>query len=371
MQRIKCSICNSNIEHIYKIDNIPNQLSCVNEPNLEISTLSISQCVECNTIQLDKLIPLEILYKNSHNHNSIGNLWNNYFELFIKKIQNIINNKTVLEIGCPSGKIALKSNYYKHWYIVEPNKNPDVIFKENITFIEKFFNDDLSLNEKIDVIIHSHLFEHIYEPNIFLSKCNKILNDNGDMFFGVPNMEYFIKTNTCPFLGLFFEHTIFLNKENISYLLNKNNFEIIDIIDYENHSILFHCKKRSFLQKINNSFFIPKYNDSFFMTLKYYETFIKKCNDSIRKTNKNVYIFSASYITQIILAIGLNAGKLNGILDNCKEKEGKYLFGYNLKIFNPSILSNEDSIVILKNGYYANEVLLQIKDINSHTEIIM
>jgi hypothetical protein len=45
------------------------------------------------------------------------------------------------------------------------------------------------------------------------------------MFFGVPNMQHFTETNICPFLGLFFEHTIFLNKENISYLLHLFTFK--------------------------------------------------------------------------------------------------------------------------------------------------
>lgn len=63
------------------------------------------------------------------------------------------------------------------------------------------------------------------------------------MFFGVPNMNYFTESSICPFLGIFFEHTCFLNKENINILLNNNNFEIIECIDYENHSILYYCKK--------------------------------------------------------------------------------------------------------------------------------
>jgi len=179
-------------------------------------------------------MPLDILYAESHNHISVGKMWENYFKLFMHKINHIVKNKNILEIGDPSGKIALKADEYNKWFIVEPNKNPNIAFDKKIFFIESFFDDNFNINEKIDVIIHSHLFEHIYEPNNFLKKCYKVLNNEGDMFFGVPNMQHFTETDACPFLGIFFEHTIFLNKENISYLLNNNNFEIIEIIDFEN-----------------------------------------------------------------------------------------------------------------------------------------
>ena len=96
----------------------------------------------------------------------------------------------------------------------------------------------------MDIIIHSHLFEHIYEPNKFLNDCYHLLNDNGEMFFGIPNMEYIAEKSIAPFFGVFFEHTIFYNRENITYLLHKNNFELINIHYYGNHSIFFHVKKQ-------------------------------------------------------------------------------------------------------------------------------
>jgi predicted SAM-dependent methyltransferase len=350
---------------------MPIQLACIDRPRGESNTLSFSQCEECNTIQLDDLVNLATLYSNSHNYTSVGNVWEKYFSLFIENIEKLVNDKIVLEIGCPSGKIATNLKNYNKWYIVEPNKNPNVIFNEKIIFMNNYFDNDFILQDKVDVIVHSHLFEHIYEPNNFLSKCYDILNDNGEMFFGVPNMQTFVDTPICPFVGVFFEHTIFLNKENITYLLKRNNFEIIKIIDYVSHSTLYHCKKIYPSSQIPiETFSITNYYDSFFDTLEYYKTFIQMCNDVIESTTKDVYIFAASYNTQLLLTIGLSSKKIKGILDNSKDKQGKYLYGYDLQIFNPSIISNDNCIVILKNGYYSNEVFSQLKDINKNVEII-
>jgi hypothetical protein len=97
------------------------------------------------------------------------------------------------------------------------------------------------------------------------------------------------------------------------------------------------------------------------------------CKNQISKIQnqyKNIYIFGAYYNTQILLAMGLNDINIFGILDNCIEKQNKYLYGYNILIKSPNILKNEDSIVILKNGVYSKEIYDQIININKNTYII-
>jgi hypothetical protein len=68
---------------------------------------------------------------------------------------------------------------------------------------------------------------------------------------------------------------------------------------------------------------------------------------------------------------GLNKKKIVGILDNDKLKIGKYLYGTNFKIFEPSILKNiKNSCVILRAGSYNEEIKKQILLINPNIKII-
>jgi SAM-dependent methyltransferase len=348
---------------------MPIKLSCVENPELNTESMSFAQCVKCNTIQLDNLIPLNILYSSSHNYTSVGKIWDGYFNLFSELVTPIVLNKIILEIGDPSGKIANRINGFDKWYIIEPNKNLNINFKPNIEVIEEFFDSNFTTDKKIDIIVHSHLFEHIYEPNQFLTKCYELLTPNGEIFFGVPNMEHIGTNALCPFLGIFFEHTVFLNKQNITYLLESNGFKVLDIYDYLSHSTLYHAKK---INKTNQFNLVPinNFKNLFIETLDNYINFINNTNNIIISSNLPVYIFGASYNSQIILALGININKIVGILDNCIDKHNKYLYGYNLKIYNPQILKDINSIVILKNGYYIDEIKSQILDINPNTIIL-
>ena len=139
MNRYNCSICNGELKNIYTLEKTPISLSCVSSiEKYDYSNMSFSECIICNTIQLDKLIPLELLYSKSHNYVSVGETWKGYFELFNENINKVIKDKNILEIGCPSGKLALSHNEYNKWYIIEPNKNNSIEFNEKIVFIESF-----------------------------------------------------------------------------------------------------------------------------------------------------------------------------------------------------------------------------------------
>lgn len=372
--RTHCCICDSSLyTPFYSLPNVPIKLACVSTPTIQKESLSFCCCNKCQTIQLRNLIPLDILYSESHNYVSVGQTWENYFQCMREILQPLTHQKTILEIGDPSAKLANHIDNYHKWYIVEPNKNPNIVFHPNIKFIPQFFDYRFSLSEPVDIIVHSHVFEHMYEPVKFLQKCWELLRPDGEMVFAIPDMEYIADRNLAPFLGIFFEHTVFLSRENIRYLLESTGFTLETIIPYKNHSIIFRARK-TFLpdQPISVPVF-KNHMTSFLNSLDQFEKYVEIVNKNLSKhKNKPIYIFSASYNTQLLLALGIQEKKIDGILDNSREKQGKYLYGTSLKIFSPNeTLKEKQCVVILKNGYYLDEIMMQIANLNSTTILIM
>ena len=191
------------------------------------------------------------------------------------------------------------------------------------------------------------------------------MNDSGDMFFSIPNMEYFSK-NGAPFSGIYSEHTYFLNKVNMIYLLNKSNYEVCAIKYFKNHSIFFHCKKNNNLNISTLS--LKQYNLSneyiFDKTNKYFSELVSNINNKIQN-KKNIFIFGCHQNSQILLHFGLNSENIVCILDNDKNKQGKYFYGTNLLCKSPDIISNiEEPIVICHIGVYTKEVKIQLDKMN-------
>ena len=190
------------------------------------------------------------------------------------------------------------------------------------------------------------------------------------MVFSLPNMQKWLENKWTNCLN--FEHTIFMNENVIEFLLNNNNFSIIDKKYFSNHSIFIRAE-------INNNLIKNKlnidYNDNKYLFLdmqNHYSNLVEKLNNIIRKTNKEIYLFGAHLFSQYLLYNGLDNKKIKNILDNNLNKQGKRLYGTNLIVQSPKILQNNtNSIVILCAGAYNEEIQRDIQEnINHKIEIL-
>ena len=88
--RNNCVICDNILSELYYFKKFPIKFNVTNNEKIDyiMEDLSLSFCKICNTIQINKLINLEILYDTPHNNYIIGKKWENHyieFTNFIKK----------------------------------------------------------------------------------------------------------------------------------------------------------------------------------------------------------------------------------------------------------------------------------------------
>jgi SAM-dependent methyltransferase len=335
--------------------------------NYKINSYTLCECDTCGEMMIAELLDLNDVYLNNHNTDIVGNIWSNHYNEFSNFILNDIKDKIILEIGDPSAKIANISKEFKKWYIVEPNiEKSDT---NNIIFINSFFDDSFDTIKDVDIIIHSHYFEHSNNPNQFLKKCNEILKNDGTMFMSVPNMEYLLDTKKSISCILNFEHTFYLNDEIIDYLLNKNGFSIESKQNYENHSIFYKIKKTSKSIKNIKLNISSKFNTIWDETL----INIQNTNNILKNINHtNIYIYGAHVNTQFYLYNGIDSDKIKGIIDNSKKKKNQILYGTDKIVNSPDIIENMDECVVICNhvGIYYDEISKQLKGINKNVKII-
>ena len=369
--RYKCCICDNSLNSIINLENYPISLAMSNNNNYTFNELIFTECVNCKTIQIKKLIDLKILYNQPHNNNIIGKTWIEHFE----KFSSIINrfkkhNDNILEIGGPTDKIEKYVDNYSQWTLMDPNS---VKYSgKNIQNINNFFSEEYKFDCKFDTIIHSHLLEHLYEPKKMLLKMAELLTDDGNMFISIPNLH--LHSFDIIFLGMNFEHTYFINEINMLYLYNICNLQIINKEYYKNHSIFYHLKKTThtktitllLLRELNLGYKLLLLNKIDEMKVK-----INNINLINNNNNNNTYIFGCHSNTQAMLYFGLNPRNIKCILDNDPLKWNKMLYGYQLLCNRPEIIKNEKNVIIICNiGVYTYEVKKQLLEINNSIKFI-
>lgn len=325
------------------------------------------------SIELLNLIPLNLLYRNGHNAGSTGKLWERHHKEFAKFLMNF-KPKSVLEIGGGHGKLArecLEFDKNLSYTIIEPNQG---IKDERINYIDGFFEKDILKDKKFDCITHSHTFEHIYEPNKFLSECaSMLLNEGGGgvMVFSLPNMQKWLENKFVNCLC--FEHTLFLSEKILEFLCAKNQFKILKKRYFEEHSVFYALKIDKSIKTdevileneyANNKALFENY-------MWFYKEKIDTLNLMIEQSQKEIYLFGAHLFSQFLLYNGLKSEKIKGILDNDANKQGKRLYGTKFSIFSPNILKGKkDILLILNAGIYNEEIKKGILELNEDIKII-
>lgn len=370
---MKCIISkNSKFEILFKLKNFPIFAGVSKNKKFIKKNLNFWINKNTGTVQIYPRVRLDILYKRGHGSGTIGKTWSNHHEFFFKFIESKIKKK-ILEIGAGDNSLTNKINNYEKidkFYSVGKNISN---YKKNkkIKIINSFFSRQTmkrEINDKLNCIIHSHFFEHLYDPNNFLRIIYNILDKNGFHCFSVPNMTEMLKLFQTNVVN--FEHPYYYDKELIKKILLNNGFKIIKTKKFlKNHSIMFITKKMTKPKVQKYSKYIK--NKKIFTKLYSAWKKDKLKLDTLINTEKPVFLFGAHIFSQVILHLIEKKEKILGILDNDKNKIGKFLYGFDAKVFNPSILKEyKKPYVYMRLGSYTNEVKKQILRINKRTKFV-
>jgi hypothetical protein len=358
---------NDDLETIYTIPNFPVFMGVTTEPIKNDINFPMNFQISKGTgmVQINPLVPLELVYQYSHNSGIVGKTWSEHHKSLASFIMKY-NPDNVLEIGGFTGILAshcLLSNENIAWSIADPHaENND----ERIKIYKTFFDENFKIDKPVGMIVHSHLLEHIIDVNKFLSCCYSNLEEDGLMILSIPNFKQFIKNRFLNCLN--FEHTICLDEDFLVYLFNKYNFRIVEKEYFGESNSIFFCLKKTSVS-INTE--LPKdvYETNKSNMLEYFrdtENFI----DLINKREEKFYLFGAHVTSQFILAMGLDKNKIICILDNDSKKMNNRLYGTKLLVQSPHILElDKEPYIIVKNGSYDKEISEQILEINPKAKI--
>lgn len=352
---------NNKLEEIFCFENFPIYMGCIETPsNMDIfSDMRWGYSKSSGLVQLMNLIPPEVLYSKHHNPGVTGKIWEDHHFRFSQLIKTT-NFKNVLEIGGATGtlfKHFLKTDEDFKWNVLEPSG----VFKlkdDRVTVINDYF-ENFSPTIKYDVVVHSHVLEHVYEPMTFINKVRDVLVDGGYQYISIPNMRDWLSkgyTNT-----LMFEHTYYIDEYVLEFILNNNGFVIEDKVINE-HSIMVKAKKVNTTIECDWNF---EYSKKIFEN--YYQKLLLDVNSTVSKIKEqSVYLFGAHIFSQMFIKMGLDENKIISILDNNPEKQGKRLYGTKLLVNSPQVLQDINSpIVIVRAGAYTKEIVSGIININS------
>jgi methylation protein EvaC len=317
--------------------------------------MAMQFCRDCSSVQVDTVIPLDVLFKKYfYFSSSINTLIEHFFDLsnMVSK-KYLKNGGNVLEIGCNDG-VFLNHMVKKNGVNcigVDPAKNViKKISNKKINAYNKPFNLELAKKiksrfHKIDLIVSSFSFGHIDNMKSVAEGINTLLDKNGTFIFEIYYLGTVIKE--LQYDMMYHEHMTYYTIKSLKKFLSKHNLRIFNIekIKLRSGSLRFSCCRLK--HKRTDSKNVEKYtrdeNKNGFNKLSYLNNYNKKIYKTkseiikiikkLKKNNKTIYGYGASGRGTIIMNYcKLDKTVLDYVVDDAPAKRGKYTPGTHVKI---------------------------------------
>jgi len=136
---------------------------------------------------------------------------------------------SILDIGCATGAlIAFLRD--KGWRVTGVEISPSAVYAKNerkldvrnIPLEENHFPDN-----SFDVILASHLIEHLNEPKTFLKETYRILKNNGAIFITTPDISGFqSRLFGSRWRSAIFDHLYLFSRRTLAKMLKTVGFKV-------------------------------------------------------------------------------------------------------------------------------------------------
>ena len=370
IKRNICISCEGALEEKHCIRDFPIYMGTTIEPKEDDrkADLIFAECVSCGCIQLNNLIPLEILYKKNH-AGSVGSTWLAHHKKFADFVLKYATGN-VVEIGGAHLTLAnlIESNEAIESVTVYDANIIGNPISDKVKTVEGLF-DSKTVSQKPNAIVHSHVIEHLYEPMKEIKEMAKLLEDGGTMVISAPIINKMMEDGFTNAMN--FEHTYGLTKELLHRILTNAGLRILEEYNFSDYCVFVSAIKDSLISS----------SDCLEQDNSYFTKFINIQNSEVRRINhllegenpEQTFIFGAHIFTQFLVKNGVSERLFCCVLDNDVKKQDNRLYGTGLFVKSPEVLRRVDSpIVVLKAGQYTEEIMTGIiNNINPNTRFIL
>jgi 2-polyprenyl-3-methyl-5-hydroxy-6-metoxy-1,4-benzoquinol methylase len=269
------------------------------------------------------------------------------------------NNPSIVDIGCGKGGFLswCKTQGLSELFAIEKSLFCANQIKSSLNI--SVFSHIAELNsksQKIDVVVISHVLEHVFHPVGLLKQIVQKTDDNTLFYIEVPNADFYIREPN-PWKYLYFEHINHFDQPHIAYLLK--NAGLVSIastltsflpeIGSDNECLIVICKKG------NNQITQPDFKLSSLAheKLAVFPDVLSTVKEYLGRGSKIITIWGVSQYVQLMIATDQVMRKhLRFLIDKSPAKYGRYLMGHKVDSMECLAKMGEDDILLIPYGIY-------------------
>lgn len=287
------------------------------------------------------------------------------------------NNPHIIDVGSGKGGFLswCKDQGFTHLTAIEQSiLCVDTINQDPVICAYNDLNRLNSHADQVDVIILSHVLEHIFNPLAFLDEIVKLASESTLFYIEVPNANFYIQ-EVDQWRYLYFEHINHFDDLHIEHLINqagllivrKEMISFIPGIKNSEECLSYVCQKNKVVQyRVNNS----QLAKTMKKTLAHNPPWTAVINSVLKNRKKPISIWGVSQYIQLMMGSSVQLQeKLKYLVDKSPAKQNRYIGGN--EVFSPDKLVEleKDDILFIPGNIYGQETKDFLKRMNILAEV--
>ena len=200
--------------------------------------LEVVVCETCSLVQLNYVVPPEVLYCNDYPYkssttNAGRSHWNEFAETTVRLLA-LTNEDLVIDVGSNVGVLLqMFRNHGTSVLGVDPAANiAEIANKNGIETIPVFFNSEaaqgiVASKGHASVITGTNVFAHIDDLHDFMRATDILLNERGVLIIEAP---YFLELlQNVEYDTIYHEHLSYLSLKPMKRFFESFNMEVFDV----------------------------------------------------------------------------------------------------------------------------------------------
>lgn len=327
--------------------------------------LQVLFCEDCSLSQLSIVVNPNILYSDYPYHSSVSETFKKHCLDMAKSLKEMFTVEDPLVVDIASNDGCLLEQFKSCGYNVvgvEPSKNLVVkALKKGIPTLHDFWSEESSQEVYgADLITATNVFAHVDDLKGFLGGVKKALQPDGIFIIEVPYLYDLI--SKVQFDTIYHEHLSYFLLRPLKILFTSYGLHIFKVERHEIHGgsirVFASINKRKADKSVREMEAFEKKEK--LHQFKTYTGFAEKVEEiksyfvelleDLRRQHKKVMGYGASAKGAMLLSYcGVDSNHISSVVDDTKEKQGKYLPGSRIPIVDKNRLDaiNPDYIALL------------------------
>lgn len=304
---------------------------------------------------------------------------NEYFANIHSIFQEYVNfDSKILDLGSGVGEFSkyLLDLGYKNVVSVDPSeycKNESKNIGLNTLSLDTFNIKKDFGNEKFDLIILSHVLEHILDFKTAIENAKFLLKENGILYIEVPDAKRYSDVDFPSYFFFTYEHLSHYTEETFINIANSYGFDLLKVKPYlkaRKYYVIGGVFKND--EKFENIIYTDEVKKGILKYIKYSKNKLNNLILSLENSYEKLILWGIGASTAQLLTNTFDKCNVTGLIDRNESRQGLNfkIGGKILSVQSPETIVDNSATIVVLPVMYKDSIISQIKQMGFTNKII-